>query len=322
MTTIGKYRHLSRVATDAGHFVVMAIDHRTNLLEKLNQFAPKPLTDADFMAFKGAVIEAFAPHASAVLTDPAYGIAASVTKGIIGSDTGLLAPIEVTDYGLHPSLRTMQMIPDWSVEKIKLMGGDGVKLLLPYHPEAANAADKHAFVQAIIDDCTRFDIPFFLEPIPYALDPAGHLSSAERLAVTVAMCETFGTMGADILKLAFPVDHQQSQDESKWLAACEAVTAACSVPWALLSAGVDFDTFLRQSEIACKAGASGVIVGRAVWAEAVELQGTERAEFLAQVPAQRMQQLADICQRYAVPWSDKLPPPDTSINWYTQYAHQ
>ena len=38
-----------------------------------------------------------------------------------------------------------------------------------------------------------------------------------------------------------------------------------AVPWVLLSGGVPFETFFRQTQVACEAGASGVMVGRAVW---------------------------------------------------------
>ncbi|MCB9461949.1 MAG: tagatose 1,6-diphosphate aldolase [Anaerolineaceae bacterium] len=319
MTTMGKYRHLSRTATPAGHFVIMAIDHRTNLLENLNAATDSPLSDSDFVVFKQQVLQALGPHSSAVLTDPAYGIGEGIVSGTLPGQLGLLAPIEVTDYGLHPSQRPLDFIPNWSVKKIKMMGGDGVKLLLPYHPDADNAAEKHASVEQIIDDCDTYDIPFFLEPIPYSLDSAKTLPNDELLQVSIAMCKTFSEMGVDVLKLPFPVDAKQSQEDVEWIAACLAVDAACSVPWALLSAGVSYKTFLQQSQIACQAGASGVIVGRAVWAEAVELQGDERTTFLADVAPRRMQELADVCAQFARPWTESVDKPASAIDWYETY---
>jgi len=317
---MGKWRHLSHTTTADGHFVILAIDHRANLLEKLNQYAADPLSDADFMTFKQDVLRAIAPYSSAVLTDPAYGIAAGITTGTIAGQSGLLAPIEVTDYGLHPSQRALEFIPHWSVSKIKLIGGDGVKLLLPFHPDAANTPEKLQLVGRLVADCAVYDIPFFLEPIPYSLDPNSNLANDERLQICVEMCKVFSAMGVDVLKLPFPLDHEQTQDETEWLAACRAVNAACGVPWALLSAGVDFETFLRQSRVACEAGASGVIVGRALWAEAVELQRARRLEFLADVAPERMQELAKVCAQYATPWHQRVEQPDRGIYWYEQYS--
>ena len=319
MTSLGKYRHLSRTATSDGHFVITAIDHRSNLLEKLNQYAATPLSDEAFARFKLEIILALIPYSSAVLTDPTYGIGPSIAADVITSSVGLLAPVEITDYGLHPAQRSMEMIPHWSVKKIKMVGGDGVKLLLPYHPLAPNVEEKYAFVRQIIADCSTYDIPFFLEPIPYSLDPTQILSNAELLRISVEMCQTFSKMGVDILKLPFPVDPRQSQDTAEWLRACQAVTDACTVPWALLSAGVNYDTFLRQSEIACQAGASGVIVGRAVWAEAVELQGADRQHFLDEVATKRMQELEAVCAAYGTRWQDMTATPHISLNWYETY---
>lgn len=318
MTTIGKYRHLQRLSK-AGRFFIAAIDHRANLLEKLNATAPKPYDDAAFRDFKQQVIATLSRTASGLLTDPAYGIAQGVAHNNIEGTVGIIAPIEVTDYGLHPSERDMQMIPGWSVRKIKLMGGDGVKLLLPYHPQAANVEEKYDFVRGIIAGCAAYDIPFFLEPIPYALDPSQTLTNAELLAISVQMCETFSAMGVDVLKLPFPVDHRQSDDLDEWHAACATVDRACSVPWALLSAGVDFATFAKQARVACAAGASGVIVGRAVWAEAVDLHDPEeRGRFLREEAGARMASLAEICEE-ATPWHERVEPPSTDFNWYERY---
>lgn len=321
MTTIGKFRHLSRCSTSDGHFVIAAIDHRSNLLEKLNHHAEKPLSDNDFVAFKQAILSNLTPYSSAVLADPTYAIGAGVTSGIVHGKLGLLSPVEVTDYDIHPSHRNINFIPNWSVKKIKIMGGDGVKLLLPYHPESDMIEEKYNVVRQLVDDCTTYDIPFFLEPIPYSIDPEKPLKNDEYLEIYLEMCKIFGNMGVDILKLPFPVDHKQSQDEEEWLSACQAVTEACSMPWALLSAGVDYDTFLRQSKIACQAGASGVIVGRAVWAECVELQAEARSEFLSDVAAKRMEELADVCTKYASSWKERVETPNKDFGWHETYQN-
>ena len=319
MTTIGKYRHFSRVTTAAGHFVILAVDHRSNLYERLNQVSESPLTDDDFIAFKQALLEHLVPQTSAVLADPTYVIGTAITSGVIHGQLGLLSPVEVTNYNTHPGQRDMHMIHGWSVKKIKRVGGDGVKMLLPYHPESETIEEKYDVVRQIIADCKRYDLPFFLEPIPYSLDSSKALDNEEYLEIYLQMCTTFCEMGVDGLKLPFPVDHKQSSDEAEWIRACELVTETCTVPWTLLSAGVDYETFLKQTKIACQAGASGIIVGRAVWSEAIDLQGNERTEFLATVAANRMQELAEVCAEYASSWKDDVAVPDNSIDWYENY---
>jgi tagatose 1,6-diphosphate aldolase len=319
MTTMGKFRHLSRCSTPEGHFAILAIDHRQNLLERLEHASGGPFADHAFIGFKQQIITTLVADASAVLTDPAYGIAESVSSHTIDGRVGLLSPIEVTDYGTHPSQRGIEFIQHWSVEKIKRMGGDGIKLLLPYHPESPSADERIDVVKDIITVCERQDIPFFLEPIPHTLRPDDTMSNIELLELVVESARVFSEIGADILKLPFPVNVRLSHDLDEWQRACETVNAACTVPWTLLSAGVDYETFEQQATVACKAGASGVMVGRAVWAEAVNLNGTDRTGFLKSTARARMQQLANICAEHATPWTEHVSPPNAAVDWFERY---
>ena len=320
MTTPGKYRHLAQCSTPAGHFNILAIDHRGNLLDSLNKHAPRPLTNDEFTAFKQHVMRRLLPEASAVLTDPEHGFGPGIASGVIGGQVGLLSPLEVTDYSLHPSRRLTNFIPNWNVAKIKQVGGNGVKLLLYYHPNADIAPQKRDLVQSIVLECQQYDIPFFLEPIAYSPDPKKPLTNADLRKIAVKTAKTFSAMGVDVLKVEFPLDVKQEPNQAVWQEAVEELNEAYKSPWALLSAGVDYPTFRRQAELACKAGASGVIVGRAVWAEAVELQGDARDRFLATTGKQRMKELADICARSAKSWRERVSAPDVSAGWYGRYS--
>src|SRR5689334_1622604 len=101
MTSMGKFRHLSQCATDDGHFVILAIDHRGNLLDDLNKHAKQPLSDAEFAAFKQEIIANLSVEATGLLTDPAYGLGKGIAERTIPGRIGLLAPIEVTNYSLR-----------------------------------------------------------------------------------------------------------------------------------------------------------------------------------------------------------------------------
>lgn len=184
----------------------------------------------------------------------------------------------MTDYALPGSARQIHLITNWSVEKAKLCGVDGIKLLVFFHPKAADASMKRDQIAKIAEDCARWDIPLFLEPIPAPKDAESRLVSAEILEVSCQIAEYFSRC-ADVLKMQFPLDIHETPDDNAWYSACRALDAACRVPWALLSGGVPFETFLKQAKIACASGSSGVIVGRAVWQEAVALQGEARRVF-------------------------------------------
>ena len=56
--------------------------------------------------------------------------------------------------------------PGWSVEKIKLMGADAVKLLAPFEPgEPVSAEHQFALIQHVFEECKKYDILFLLEPV-------------------------------------------------------------------------------------------------------------------------------------------------------------
>ena len=99
----------------------------------------------------------------------------------------------------------------------------------------------------------------------------------------------------DVLKAEFPADNKIERDEKKLLELCQELDQSSRLPWVLLSAGVDFDSFKKQVEIACKAGASGFLAGRALWQEGVQTRPREeRLNFFQNTAAPRLKKLAEI----------------------------
>jgi tagatose-1,6-bisphosphate aldolase len=113
-------------------------------------------------------------------------------------------------------------------------------------------------------------------------------------------------IGGDVLKVEFPYDASVT-DERRWAEACAELDGISPVPWVLLSGGVDDATFERQVEVACRAGASGVLVGRSVWAEATRLRGADRQGFLATEAVERLARLVSTIEAHGRPWSDRAP---------------
>lgn len=320
--TIGKLRRMQHCATPDGFFVIMALDHRNNLRRVLNPADPAAVTYADMTAFKGDVIRALAPTGSAVLLDPEFGAAQAIARGALPGQTGLIVAVEATGYTDDPTARRSQVLPGWSVEKIARMGASAVKLLLYYHPEARNAAQQEALVDEVADACCACDMPLFLEPLSFATE-AGvkHLPSAEKRAVVIETARRFTGRGIDVLKAEFPLDVAEEPDEAQWEAACRELNDASRTPWVLLSAGVSFDVFLRQAEIACRSGAAGVMAGRAVWQEAASLHDRARFDFLNGAAAERMAALSGVIAEYGTPFTHyyQLPPGAPDETWYMNY---
>ncbi len=303
--TTGKTRRLQQCATPQGVFSILAIDHRNNLRRSLNPADPAAVPDEALTDFKRAVVAALAPKASAILIDPEYGAAPVITSGALPGATGLIVALERTGYTGAPAARVSELLPDWSASRIARLGASGVKLLVYYHPDAPTASQIEELVEQVATFCLEAGIPLFLEPLSYSLDPAQpKLSPAERRRVVVETARRLTHIpGVDVLKAEFPLDVAAIPGEAEWRAACLELTEASRAPWVLLSAGVDFETYLRQVAVAALAGACGVAVGRAVWKEAAELPQEERDTFLSTVARKRMARVTALCQALAQPWT-------------------
>lgn len=316
MSSVGVFRGLTECSDSRGTFNVLAIDHRDNLVAELQKHHPTKVDYQTVVDFKTSVIRHLSASASAVLTDPDYGFPA-LLDGTLSGHIGLIAPLEVTDYSPHPSKRATNFIPGWDVAKLKAAGCSGAKLLLYYHPEAPNAQSQTTLVDKVVEQCQQQHVALFLEPVGYSLDPERPLSNAERRQVVVESARHFSKRGADILKVEFPLDAAREADENIWRDALRELNSASSVPWTLLSGGVSFEIFLRQTELACAAGASGVMVGRAVWAEATALQGAAREQFLTTTGAERMARLASVCSS-GTNWNTRHSLPSIFEGWYKE----
>ncbi|HLF25310.1 MAG TPA: tagatose 1,6-diphosphate aldolase [Anaerolineae bacterium] len=318
--SIGKLRGLQQCATTRGAFAVLALDHRNNLRRAFHPAAPGLATDEEMIAFKREVVEALAPATSAVLLDPEFGAAQSVATNGLPGRIGLLVALEATGYTGEPLARASQLLPGWSVAKAKRMGASAVKLLVYYHPDAPTAESIEALVRQVVADCATHELPLFLEPLSYSLDPAQKtLTPDERRRVVLETARRLTALGVDILKAEFPLDTTAIADVREWDAACLELTAASAAPWVLLSASVDYATYLRQVTVACHAGAAGVAAGRAVWQEAVTLAGAARIAFLGSIARERMQRLTEVCAALARPWTEYYTAPEVGPDWYQGY---
>ena len=129
-------------------------------------------------------------------------------------------------------------------------------------------------------------------------------------------------IGGDVLKAEFPYD-QAVTERDRWREACEELDAASALPWVLLSGGVDDATFEAQVAAACQAGASGVLVGRSVWAEAATMAPAARDGFLLTNGRERLRRLADLVDRAGRPWHERRTRLTTASmpgdGWYRDY---
>jgi tagatose-1,6-bisphosphate aldolase len=210
----------------------------------------------------------------------------------------------------------------WSVSQAKRMGADAVKLLLYYHPDAETAADQEKLLMEVAEECADVDMPLFLETLGYSIDASDpKLTGDTRRDVVVRTAHRLTALGGDVLKCEFPFDPSVT-DRDRWAEACREIDEASAIPWVILSAGVDDATFEAQTETACRAGASGVLVGRSVWGDGVVLPPAERDTWLATEGVARMGRLVEIVERDGRPWRDRSPlagQAELAEGWHRDY---
>jgi tagatose 1,6-diphosphate aldolase len=311
--SIGKLRGLQQISSDRGTITALALDHRQNL-RKAN---PAFVHDEELSRFKVDVTCALANRATAVLLDPEVSAAQAIAQGALPKHVGLVVAVESTGYTGEATARHAQIIPGWSIEKAKRMGASAVKLLVYYHPDSSTASEIEDFTAMVGEECKQHDLLLMLEPLSYSLDETKKLSSDDKRATVVETARRLTPLHVDILKVEFPLD-VNDRDESKWLDACQEISGASIAPWILLSAAVEYETFLRQVTVACDAGASGIAVGRAVWKEAVTLQGKDRLTFLQSTAKDRISRLTSLCHALAKPYTDFYTA-EAPFDWYGTY---
>ncbi len=325
--TVGKYLGLKKIANEHGLLTITAMDHRGSLKRALNPSNPNAVTYDQMVAMKRKLASYLAPHSSALLVDPIYAAAQLIADDTIPRHCGILVALEKSGYTGAPTARLTTILDNWSVEKIKRMGANAVKVLLYYNPDAGDVARKQEeLVQFVAEECRKYDIPFLLEPIAYPLDPDVDPKGPEFAKIkpdlVIRSAEILTGMGIDILKAEYPTNPQYASEKEQF-ERCKELDQASKVPWTLLSAGVDYDTFYRQVVIASEAGASGFLAGRAIWQEVPKLPPEDQDRFLATTSVLRLKNITNVANAYGRPWfkhpsfADPICP--VQEGWYATY---
>ncbi len=321
--SIGKLHGLNLCSNSGGTFDILALDHRGVLEKSLGNVTDPGATFTHIVDFKMEVIAELSSSSTAILLDPGYGVGPSLGTNSFPSHCGLLITLEESGYAGEKHNRVSRLPKHWGVDDIKRIGANAVKLLIYYHPDSTQADPMKEFLKDVSASCRKHDIVLFLEVLTYSIDPnQPSLTTAEKRPIVIETARELTSMGGDVYKAEFPVNANDTSDQSEWKEACLELNEATKIPWVLLSAGVNYDTFVRQTEVACQSGASGILAGRAIWKEAVELSGSARTKFLKEVALPRMQSLDDICRTEATPWTDWYETPPVQKSWYEEYNDQ
>lgn len=315
----GKYRGLARLADKGGRFKMLAVDQRPPIEGPIR--AARACDKApweDVAEFKRMLVQELQREASAALLDPHYAYPASIR--LLDPRIGLILTLEDSAFEETPGGRLSQAISDWSVEKIKRAGGDAVKVLAWYRPDAGASVVRHQqdFVKRIGEACARFDIPFVLELLVYPLaGDAGQTKEyvemrAKRADHVLQSVETYAApdYGVDLFKLESPVPAPEvpgvgNADWKETQSLFDEMGRRAGMPWVMLSAGASMGDFRKVLTHAYRAGASGYLAGRAIWLEAFKAfpdwEGIRSRLRKEAVPY--MRELNALTDDRAVPWT-------------------
>ena len=313
--TPGKLWGLRRMADARGIFKMTAVDQRPPIKNPIARHLGVEQAPWDQVArFKRILVEALQEQSTAMLLDPHYAIPHAIDA--LSPAKGLIVTLEDSVFPAMPGGRVSGDIDDWSVAQIKRMGGDAVKVLAWYRPDAEEKVCRaqQDYVKGVGEECVRFDIPFLFELLVYPLEKDTHQTkdyvemAGKKANDVLASVEEFAKAdyGIDVVKLESPVNAPDADGSTEVQALFDEMGRLAGRPWVMLSAGAGKPEFKAVLKHAFAAGASGFLAGRAIWLDAFnnypdwgaierDLEG-DSADYMGEISA-----LADDA---AMPWFD------------------
>ncbi|HXP97767.1 MAG TPA: aldolase, partial [Telmatospirillum sp.] len=112
----------------------------------------------------------------------------------------------------------------------------------------------------------------------------------DREDAIVKAAAELGRTEADLYKAEMPLGGKGTEQEI--YDAARRLNDQISMPWVILSSGVQADLFGRAVRIAMSAGASGFLAGRAVWASVIG--AADMPSMLRDVSVPRFRRLSEV----------------------------
>ncbi|MEM7487686.1 MAG: tagatose 1,6-diphosphate aldolase [Pseudomonadota bacterium] len=279
MTTLtpGKQLGLRRMSDPSGRFKMTAVDQRPPIKGPIAEHHGGEAPWDHVARVKTILLEALQPSSTAMLLDPHYAIPHGWQ--VFDPRKGLIVTLEDSLFVETGQGRRSAEIDDWSVEKIKRMGGDAVKVLAWFRPDISMEirTAQEDFVKRTGDACARFDIPFLFELLVHPIESDAEQTSEYTEMATkhadhvLASVDHFAgaDYGVDVFKLESPVPAKGiAGGDGEVQALFDEMGRLAGRPWVMLSAGAGKNDFRTVLDYAYGAGASGYLAGRAIWLDA------------------------------------------------------
>ncbi len=276
----------------SGAFAILAIDQREALRTMMTtaRHAPRPVSDGEVVDFKLAAARRLTPYASAVLIDRELAFDRALAEGAVADGCGLISSADQF-LSAHGEL-VGEIEIDRRIDPVHVRdhGGVALRLLVLHRPDQP-ASRRVRMVEEFVEMCANAGLLSVVESI--CRKPLSDVATWRLDDAVVRAADELGRCGADLYSVEMPGRAHGDPDVLR--ERCAAITAAVESPWVVPSSGVAEGDFRLAVEIACGAGASGFMAGRAVWASCLTVPDVDRC--LRTAAVDRLQRLAATADR-------------------------
>ncbi|MFP1928779.1 tagatose-bisphosphate aldolase [Lonsdalea quercina] len=292
--TTAERRGYQMICDNTGAMMVVACDQRGGMRTLLADTPEEQakISNETLGKTKYDITQYLASEAGCVLVDPLCAVPGIIDEGVVPRNTGLLVGLDASGWDTSPEgYRISKMVEGITARKVRELGATGGKIMIYLRMDTPEAnTDNLETLRNVIADFAREDLFLVVEFLTYQLENESKEDYQRRIPQLILEgCRTCIDCGSKVLKIPYPGSE----------AACAAVTKTCGdVPWAVLSAGVDHETFLQQVDVALRNGASGVIAGRSLWKDCISLDRSVTREKLTTLAVPRLRDIQRLLVKY------------------------
>lgn len=278
---------LKDITRPSGGFSMLAVDQREAMrLMFAAAGAPQPVTDQVLTDFKVNAAKILSPYASAILVDQQFCYRQVVEQNAVAQNCAMIVAADEFIPGNGIPVDNIVIDKQVDARAVKRDGGKALKLLVLWRSDE-DPQQRLEMVKEFNHICHTNGLISIIEPV---VRPPRRGASFDREQAIIDAAKELGDSGADLYKVEMPLFGKGSQQTL--LNASQRLNEHISMPWVILSSGIDEKLFPRAVSIAMTAGASGFLAGRAVWSSVIGLPDTEM--MLRDISVPKLQRLGEI----------------------------
>ncbi|WP_285039375.1 hypothetical protein [Plantibacter sp. lyk4-40-MEA-4] len=290
LTTLER-RAMATISTPGGGMLIVAGDQRNGMKAVMTD-APNGaagISRDELAEAKSDLVRFLGNHAPAILLDPEVALPLVVDERTLSRTTGLVVGMDSSGFDTENGLRRTKYVPGMDARRVRELGGDAAKMLFYLRSDQQEAEQVVIDeIARLVEECTAEGVLLIVEILVYQLDGESDEAYAEIFPELVrGAAEISVAAGSKVLKLQYPGSAE---------AAAAVTEAAAGVPWAVLSAGVDHETFVGQVRTAVENGAGGAMAGRSLWKDSLSISSAKREELLTNRALPRLRELEQVIE--------------------------